>query len=422
MSRFWVLLAFVAVAGSAAGWGINYTEFGHRPARMGEMIYGGEVTGQNISDFYAQAKQTKNPIVELPGGDTFDFGTMAPEEKGRHTFVIKNVGEGDLRLRLGATTCKCTLGTLDNDVLKTGEQTEVRMEWNVKTDQKTFGQSAQLLTNDPRHYAIDLKIEGRVVNELEMIPDALTFGNISSDQEATVTAKLYSYLDRPIENPTFTFSSDELNEFTDVKIEPFDLSEADGASSSAKQGFDIEITIKPGMKQGAVSQNATFSFTRPQSDSDSDDTTGDDKDGNEERRSLVVPITGKVVGSITMIPNPKLTGSKGGSYIYDFGEVPPEGPFTAKTFVVLKGSDRDNRKLSIESVEPEGVIEASFGENLVRSSMTLCPLEIKLIPGPQRIQRLGRNKEDYARIQIVSDNGESVDQLVIGVKFSMEPK
>lgn len=414
MNRFLVLLAIVAVAGSAAGWGINYAAYGHRSAQMGEMVYGGEITGENIDDFYMKVTQAKNPQVELPDGSTYDFGTMAPGTKGEHTFVIKNSGEGDLKLRLGATTCKCTLGTLDNDVLKPGEQTEVRLEWDVKTDAKSFGQSAQLLTNDPNHYAIDLKIQGRVVGDLEMIPDALTFGDASADETVTLTAKVYSYMDPPIKDPTFKFSSDALNELSEIKIEPFEPSEADGASSSAVQGFDISITIKPGMKQGPVSQNAMFGFIQEKSDAGASD--------EEERKFLVTPITGKIVGSLSMIPNPKLTGSEGGNYIYDFGEVPPEGPFTAKTFVVLKGQDRDNTTLSIESVEPEGIVEASFGEKLVRSSMTLYPLEIKLIPGPNAIQRLGRNQDDYGKIRIVSDNGKTAGKLVVGVKFSMEPK
>ncbi|GAA5509994.1 DUF1573 domain-containing protein [Novipirellula caenicola] len=414
MNRFWVLLAIVAVAGSAAGWGINYAAYGHRDARMGEMVYGGDITGENIDDYYTQVAQTKNPQVDLPNGSTYDFGTMAPGTKGEHTFVIKNTGEGDLKLRLGATTCKCTLGTLDNDVLKPGEQTEVRLEWDVKTDAKTFGQSAQLLTNDPKHYAIDLKIQGRVVGDLEMVPDALTFGDVSADETVTLTAKVYSYMDPPIKDPTFKFSSDALNELSEITIEPFEPSEADGASSSALQGFDISIKINPGMKQGPVSQNAMFGFIQEQSDSDATD--------EDERKFLVTPITGKIVGSLSMIPNPKLTGSEGGNYIYDFGEVPPEGPFTAKTFVVLKGQDRDNTTLSIESVEPEGIVEATFGEKLVRSSMTLYPLEIKLIPGPKAIQRLGRNQDDYGKIRIVSDNGKSTGKLVVGVKFSMEPK
>ncbi len=414
MSRFWVLLAIVAVAGSVAGWGINYAAYGHRKAQMGEMVYGGDITGKNLDEFYMNVAQAKNPEVELPNGSTYDFGTMAPGTKGEHVFVIKNAGEGDLKLRLGATTCKCTLGTLDNDVLKPGEQTEVRLEWDVKTDSKSFGQSAQLLTNDPKHYAIDLKIEGRVVGDLEMIPDALTFGDVSADETVTLTAKVYSFMDPPIKHTTFKFSSDALNELADIKVEPFEPSEADGASSSAIQGFDITITIKPGMKQGAVSQNAMFGFVQEVAKSDAGD--------KEEEKFLVTPITGKVVGAISMIPNPKLTGSDGGNYIYDFGEVKSEGPFTAKTFVVLKGQDRDNTTLSIESVEPEGIVEATFGEKLVRSSMTLYPLEIKLIPGPEAIQRLGRNKDDYGKIRITSDNGESVGKLVVGVKFSMEPK
>ena len=424
--RFCIVLGLAAAVGGVVGWSINYSRFGHRTAHMGEMVYQGEVKGGNYAEHLASFTQAENPKVELLGGDTYDFGSMAPNEKGEHRFVIKNVGDGDLTLRLGATTCKCTLGTLKSERLEPGEETDVLLEWNVKTNEKTFSQSAQILTNDPDQYAIDLKVSGRVVYQIEMVPDTLTFGEIASSEGAQLTAKIFNYMTPPIENPEVRFSSDELNELSEVTIEPFEPSAADGPNAKAVQGFNVSIDIKPGLRQGPVSQNLIFTFTQ-ESDGElvaenADIEIKENASSPEsEKMQFTALITGKVVGSIGMIPNPRLEETESGNFIYDFGQIGADGPFEAKVFVVLKGENRDEEKLSVEAVVPEDVIKATLGEPLRRGTMTLYPLEFELIPGPEPIKRLGRNKDDYGKVRVVSER-EGGDKLTIGLQFSLEAK
>ncbi len=441
MNKYWIFLAIVAVASSAAGWGINHRAYGRHEAKMGPLAYRGELVGKDLGQFFAQNAQTKNPKVELVDGGTFDFGTMAPSVTGEHSFTIRNAGDGDLTLRLGSTTCKCTLGTLEKGVLKPGEETSIKLEWTTKTNEKTFSQSAQILTNDPSNYAIDLRVSGRVVGDIEMIPETLTFGDVANGEPINVTAKVYSFIDKPISDLKMEFSSDDLNKLAEVTFEPFTPSEADGSSSNARQAFNVKIHVKPGLRQGSVSQNAIFSFIDPRPNPDGSDAT-DSKSGSgksENRSYITATFTGKIVGTISMISNPRLTGDDGGNYIYDFGEVRADGPLNAKTFVVLKGKNRDNTNLEIESVTPEGILTATVGEKIQRESTTLFPVQFTLIPGAEKIQRLGRNADDYGKIRLIAkstpsdtkssetgseekDDAEGANvRFIIGVKFSMEP-
>ncbi|TWU31720.1 DUF1573 domain-containing protein [Novipirellula artificiosorum] len=424
MKRFFLLLVVAAIAGSATGWGINYTRYGHRTAHFGEIGYQGEITAENYQDHLDKLVQVKNPQVELPEGAEYDFGAMAPNDTGEHTFIVKNVGEGDLTLRLGATTCKCTLGSLKTDRLKPGEQTEVLLEWNVKTDSSTFGQSAQVLTNDPNHYAIDFRVNGRVVREMEMVPEEFTFGEVAAKENIELTSKIYSYLLPRIEDPELRFTSDALNELAEVTIEPFEPSEADGANAKAVQAFDISIKIKPGLRQGPLSQNAILSFRHRGEGETLDQGLADAGDGETGekgmKKAFTAAIVGKVVGSISMIPNPRLTVTDAGNYVYDFGVVKQEDQRKAKTFVVLKGANREHEKLSVQSVVPEDVVRAKFGDPIQRATMTLYPLEIELQPGAERTKRLARDRDDYGKVRIVSDAPDG-DKLTIGLTFSLEP-
>ena len=50
--------------------------------------------------------------LELVEPATYEFGTMSQLSAGKHTWEIKNVGDADLELRLGRTTCSCTVAKL----------------------------------------------------------------------------------------------------------------------------------------------------------------------------------------------------------------------------------------------------------------------------------------------------------------------
>ena len=56
------------------------------------------------------------------------FGTMDPDAKGHHEFEIKNVGAAPLELKIGPTTCKCTVGGLSKNRLEPGETGSVRFD------------------------------------------------------------------------------------------------------------------------------------------------------------------------------------------------------------------------------------------------------------------------------------------------------
>ncbi len=188
---------------------------------------------------------------------------MAPGTEGEHTFIVKSVGEDDLRLRLGATTCKCTLGELDKDALKPGEQTEVKLSWSVKQGESAFAQSAQLITNDPERVVIQLEIVGKIVQDVDIFPETWTFGDVATGEPIEISGTIYSFLENDILPTDMKFTSEEMTEMSEFEVEPFKpTKEADGIRGEARQGFRVTAKIKPGLRQGAVSQSFMFGFRR----------------------------------------------------------------------------------------------------------------------------------------------------------------
>ena len=102
---------FLAAAiGTTVAWSVNYSKYGHRDAQFGPLTLDASVNAENVIEAMSKRYSDVRPKAEVLGESTHDFGVMAPNEQGEHTFIVRNSGEMPLSLNLGATTCKCTLG------------------------------------------------------------------------------------------------------------------------------------------------------------------------------------------------------------------------------------------------------------------------------------------------------------------------
>ena len=416
MKKFWICMLISTFLGFGTAWAINYQRFGHREAWFGPFTTEGGLTPDGLAAHLEKQLPVGRPVVELEGASDYDFGMMAPNTEGEHVFIIKNVGNDDLRLRLGASTCKCTFGDLEREVLAPGEQTEIKLNWFVKAGGDDFSQSAEVITNDPKRVVIRFGITGKIINEVDIMPDTWTFGEVATGEPIEVKGTIYSFLETDIVPGEIKFSNDEMTALSDFEVEAFKPTEEnDGIRSVARQGFRVTARIKPGMRQGVVSQNLLFGFNRI-------DENGEPVlvDGAEQAGEYIVcPTKGSIVGSLSMILSSKLQGEEGGGYLYDFGRIERGGSLIAKAFVVLKGSERDNTVLRVGSTSPEGVVKATLGEPKGQGSMKLFPLEIELIPGKEPVERLGKSSGDYGSVWIESDNPK-VTKMRIGLKFAIE--
>ncbi len=423
MKTFWFWALLAAGIGAVTAWSINYSRYGYRPTKFGPFTVGGEVTPENIANYVklqSDDKFEKVGKIELDGESVHDFGVMSPGDEGEHVYKVRNVGDGVLKLRVGASTCKCTLGELNKSELAPGEETEVKLSWSIKAGTSEFGQSAQLLTNDPTNVAITLEIKGRVIADFQPLPEVLTFGDIASGDSFEVTGDVYNFMKTEVTPTEARFSSQDMNDLAEFEIKTLERSEFGPGTEKAIQGFRISAKVKPGLKQGSISQSLLFAFNLRVASSDeasesSDETNGDSNEVSEQMVSI--PVKGRVVGVMRMLESGKLTDYDG-EYVYDFGRLGPNDSLVAKTFVVLKGDQRDNATLRVGQTAPTDVVRATLGEPKTRGTMVLYPLEIELVPTDKPIARLGKDKTDYGSIWIESDNPK-VSRMRVVLKFAI---
>ncbi len=422
MKTFVACLVFAAI-GVAVALTINDRRFAHYEPAFGPISYRGDIDASNAMSSLEEEWSETFPKVELPDGNTYDFGVMRPDEKGEHIFVVKNVGDDSLILKVGASTCKCTVGELGNELLEPGEQTEVKMSWTVSTNEKTFGQSAELRTNDPSNVAIRFEIKGTVVRDVQLFPEEITIGDVAAGEDIELDVNVFSYMSEAMIAGGVKFSDDKINELADFDVTAFDPNEQDGVNETATQGFHVHGTIHPGLKQGPISTNIMLALKPEPTSSDGDKTTSNDAAKDDENassldRTAYIPVSGRIVGALSIVPHQRLKGVSGGGYVFDFGILDKDAPMTAKLFIRMKSSEQKSTKLSLGEISPAENVQAELGEPIGQGKMAIYPLELELKPGSQAIDRLGMNKGDYGFVMIESDNPD-VPALKLTLKFAL---
>ncbi|KAA5539303.1 DUF1573 domain-containing protein [Roseiconus nitratireducens] len=433
MKKFWLLIPLAVVLGTSFAWAMNYVQYGHRKAYLGEITMDGTVHAGNVMEKLAEYQTDANAVAELLTEKTYDFGALEPGAKGKHEFIIKNSGKEPLRLEVGASTCKCTLGSLNKNVLAPGESTPITLEWTVGNDVKIFEQSAEIRTNDPIRPAIRLTVNGLVISDIEFQPKKVTFGEVLSGESFEFSTKMYSYFDDPIELVDAVFGSEEMTELAEFEFEPFDPSADDDVYQHAKQGFRITAKVKPGVRQGPIVTPMQVRFKKTgESDATNTPDPKDSTDATSESTAEIVladgetyvasaECAGRIIGSLSMIESSKLKTTSGGSYVWTLGRLDEDDPLEYKAFVVLKGSQQDEVNLTIGEVYPDDVIQASIGKSVGRGNMKLFPIQLKLQAGQELVDLLGKSKDDFGILWVESDNPK-VGRMKVAVKVALEPR
>ncbi len=426
MKNLILLFLLPALIGTGIAWTINHNRYGYRDAKFGELTLDDTVSVTNLEEYVNINGRLVNGIgrIKLLTDPVFDFGVMAPGKEGQHVFRIQNVGDGLLRLKVGASTCKCTLGELSKAVLEPNEETEITLTWTPQVGKPLFKQKAQVISNDPETPAISLKITGKVVSDFEMSPMVWSFGEVASGEPFKISGEIYNFSSHKIKPTTVTFSGDSLNSHAEIDVQEIPVEEFGEGRADAIEGFRIVAKIKSGMDQGVITQNLLFNYQRgerikPESEEEKNKLINTKLDGEDWQ--LPVLVKGRIVGALRMIESSKLKARASGGYLLRMGKIHPNDKLTAKCFLMLKGADRETTKLSIGKLSPEGTLKASLGERKSRGKMVLYPLTVELVPGKKTVERLGKNKEDFGEVTILSDNPK-VGNMVVAITFSLDSR
>ena len=149
----------------------------------------------DASDFPVPPKSGPYGKFVVVGEAVHNFGVMEHMQKGEHEFKIRNDGQAPLKLVALARdqTCSCTLGSLGQDGLKPGEETNVKLSWTIKFPNTNFEHSAKIRTDDPENPVTTFRVRGLVGKRLVLKPSqAVILGTLSEKEPTERTMLLYS--------------------------------------------------------------------------------------------------------------------------------------------------------------------------------------------------------------------------------------
>ncbi|MCR9232867.1 MAG: DUF1573 domain-containing protein [bacterium] len=280
------------------------------------------------------------------------FGSMAVGQSMSHKFVIKNEGEVPLEVQKGATTCKCTLSEMQDNLVPPGKHIEVELTWTPKAAQERFGQTATIYTNDPEKKEIKLQIEGAANSLISFTGDYQGSANwalpvMSSTEPVKYTGKIHTkYLDEfkileiEADHPGLTSTFRPLTKQ--------ELKEVD-----AKTGYAVEVTADPDkFPLGGFNERMLLKTDIPNEPHDHPEGEGHDHkhDADPGTRDFIIQVSGNHTGPIRIVPTFGVRWDPASMHL-NLGEFSAEKGKTAVLSMFVEGLD-EPLKILDQQIEP----------------------------------------------------------------------
>ncbi|HEY4308315.1 MAG TPA: DUF1573 domain-containing protein [Pirellulales bacterium] len=323
------------------------------------------------------------------------FGRMERKATGRHTFVLKNVGDYPLVLRKGKTTCKCTLSDMDDCELAPGESKDVTLEWTAKTPETRFRQEASIFTNDPRRREITLTIEGLIVDSLVVNPPEIVFTNLTADEESTAKTRVFTSLSDDVQIVGHTFDNAATADRFEVKSTPLPK---DSLPEGMTSGLEVAVTVKPGLPAGPIEQKVRLQTN-----------LADTPDPE-------IAIAGRI-GSPILIVGREWDQDRGTIRI---GTVDGALGTRRQLKLMIRGAHRQQIELKTPQVKPE-LLSVRLGEREELGNVVAIPFTIEIPPGSPEANYLGYTPETTGEI-VFPTNQPEMAEVRLKVTFAVSDK
>ncbi len=394
MVRILLTIIISAVVGGALG-AIQYSAAtgGYQETFEGTQVS----TAEQVGEFDSVEPTDGIPEVEVVGGASYDFGSMMHGETRSRDFVVRNVGTAPLVLEKAGSTCKCTVGEMDKNMLTPNEETIVTMTWTAESIVPMYGQSATFKTNDPKMAELKFSVEGQITSSFVIEPSSLAVGDLSVTDPAEKTFYVFSYLENSKELKEFSWTKPETRHLIDFQTEPIPVSETPyERHKTALKAHKVTVKFAPGLPLGPLNGLVQFRTDR------------EDKVG-----MLELPVTGRVTSDLALFG--------GGSFnsemnLLSIGNVKSSEGATLSIMLAVQGESRDAIEPRIESWEPQEALKVTLGEPKLVGSRKLYQIQIEVPKGAPEVFFPGSGTGTYGKI-VIKTNHETMQEMPIYVRL-----
>lgn len=313
------------------------------------------------------------PKVVVEEDGHYSFGVMAVGEERQHTFVIRNEGEAELILREGATSCECTVSDFAGDKktvssaeageyqevrLAPGESAKVTLTWRTEWTDPEFQHGATILTNDPESKVIGLGVTGEVTELIALEPDGTwDVGELRENQPTVVRAVMHSRIAEQFQ----VTDIESTHGLMTAKAVP--LSEPELSASEWKSGYEIVVTISPGVTVGRFREKLVIHA-----------------EANGETRDFTVSIKGFRTGPFRILPTAGVTWRPDAALL-ELGEFDASVGKTVSLLLFVHGLNEEFELLGFESDVSELVVRLEPDEEPAGPDRQRYRLVLEIPPG-----------------------------------------
>ncbi len=347
----------------------------------------------------ADLETGKVQSIDVVDGEEFDFGIMDRGETREHTFVIRNNTQTPMYPKVTGTTCKCTVGDLEDSRIGPGEEGKVKLEWVAKSLDTEFRQTATIDSGNEIRPDIALSVFGRVIQMVDARPRRLVFGDVSVQDEHDGQFVVYAFKDERLTIVEETWSDPETQEFFDFEWQtaPDDVLEDMADATSA---VICKVTMKPGLPMGRVYQELQL------------------KTSSSKAGMIEIPVIANIVGDIS------ITGSRFNkrTQLVQLGPVQSSSGMETKISLIVKGKFAPEFKIEDVEVDPDDekvlLVEVDETRNFSNGKVTMVPVRISVPPGAQSVNYSGGERYPPATIKLKTNHPDA-EELTLSVVFSV---
>ena len=353
---------------------------------------------EDVKTVSGAAPHAHGPVAKVRVRTTeYDFGVLDMRGGSSHDFVFTNVGDAPLKLASGATSCRCTVSKLDRERIPPGGSGTVTLTWKPINVPGSATQTAKILTNDPDRPVVELTIFGKISATMRLTPSELVFSRLTTGETATDDARLLYYLTEPLKILGHTWSDPATAQFYEAALQPLSAEQLK-QEPSVREGWQIKVTVKPGLPQGPSRQTLLLQTNMASSP------------------EVALPIQ-VMVGSEITVAGPGWDSDNG---VLNLGEILSDTGLHRRLILVVRGPQRKEVKFTSVRADPS-VLKVTLGQPspINNGAVVQVPLTIDVPQGSPPVNHLGSEQGKLGKI-IVETTHPQVPKLIIRVRFAIE--
>lgn len=328
---------------------------------------------------------------------SIDFGLQEEGVKLEREFKFKNVGQNPLQILGIRPSCSCI--SIKERELKVapGETGTLTVGINTEGLSGPVEKYVLLRTNDPEHSELSIAINAVVTVPIEINPRRIVFSRLLANDTVSRDVQVFTRIERPFEIKSVRLTKPDIAGFFEVTFRPLEASEL---PEEAKSGWNVTVTVKPGLSTGNFKQLVSLATS------------------DEKMPEVMFDVEGNVVNDISVVAigadfNPKFN-------LLSLGALRQAQGGKARLKLLVAGEYRDKLELGEPVCDPD-FLRVTIGErkSINKGTASEIPLEIEIPAGSPIISLLGTEQDGVGRVTIPT-NHSSMKKVEILLHFAIE--